>query len=69
MVTFDGVIKKLVDSGKDNCSLCHKKIAYFEIYDHENGIVLEGYAQPQWFTGHCSDTKCEYDSALWKILK
>lgn len=68
MMSFAGVVSKLRKLGKDNCVSCHKEIGSFSSYDHPNGIEMMGFAAKQWFYGTCSDKKCRYESALWKML-
>jgi hypothetical protein len=38
-----------------------------QTYNHDGGIEVKGYDKRQWVYFHCK--KCEYDSALWKIVQ
>lgn len=62
-------IAELVEKSGVLCIRCHEEYLgkhNIESYDHEGGIPVSGFDEPQWVYFHCD--RCEYDGALWKVL-
>jgi len=51
-----------------SCPKCGGQLDYnAKTYPHEGGIEVEGFDKKQWVYFNCLD--CDYDWALWKLLR
>ena len=67
MKTLRQLENKLRREGLLVCPRCGTALGPAQTYNHIGGIELKGYDKKQWVYFGC--VKCDYDWALWKLLR
>ncbi|AKB77957.1 hypothetical protein MSHOH_1474 [Methanosarcina horonobensis HB-1 = JCM 15518] len=65
--TMREIRKRVLQGDRTECRACGEPLETGEIqsYDHDGGLDLKGFGQPQWVYHQCS--KCKHQLSIWKL--